>query len=95
MIESIRTTAHIHYNLCKISKFFNKQFDGILVITVTTAFAILSSSFYFIFVEVQGQNDTDYLRVGVYGSWQIIHAYPIIIIVIACNWASNQVNLNF
>ncbi|KAF7992965.1 hypothetical protein HCN44_005746 [Aphidius gifuensis] len=88
--ENIRQTSQIHYDLCKISKFLNHKFNGLLIITVTTAFAILSSTFYFIFVEVQSAHYTDLNRIGIYVSWQIIHAYPVVVTVIACNWASNQ-----
>lgn len=73
----------------------NYKFNGLLIITVATAFAILSSTFYFIFVEVQSAHYTDLNRIFIYLSWQIIHAYPIIVTVIACNWASNQVNYHF
>lgn len=69
----------------------NHKFNGILIIIVTTAFPILSASFYFMFVKIQSDDATDYLRVGIYISWQIIYAFPIIFIVVACNLATNEV----
>lgn len=91
MTKNLRLIAKIHYNLCKLSKIFNRQFNGIIVLIIATGFPLLSSSFYFIFVRVQSQDKTDYFRVGVYISWQFIYALSITVIVIACNSTTNQV----
>ncbi|XP_011308152.1 putative gustatory receptor 28b isoform X2 [Fopius arisanus] len=88
--EGVRLIAKIHYNLCKIGKFLNWMFNGFFVVIVATAFIILSSSLYFIFYEVVKPEETNYLSIGSYISWQITTAAPMIATVVICNWTSNQ-----
>lgn len=54
-------------------------------------FIIMSTTLYYIFVEVEREQGTNYTRIGTYIHWEFIHSVPIIVIVAACNWTSYQV----
>lgn len=63
------------------------------IINVIASFIVVSTTLYYIFVEIQREGETLYIRIGSYAHWEFVHISPIIMIVAICNWTSNQVCL--
>ncbi|XP_043283781.1 gustatory receptor for bitter taste 66a-like [Venturia canescens] len=88
--ENLRILSKFHYDLCEIGKRINRWYYAPVIINVTTAFIILSTSLYILFDQIQFKDHVATAFFFSYIQLEISYSLPIIITVIICNWTSNQ-----
>ncbi|XP_043284463.1 putative gustatory receptor 28b [Venturia canescens] len=88
--ERIRFMSKMHFNLCAVGKRLNRIFDIEVIISVTVAFVILSTTLYHIFYEVEKKGETNFAQILTHIYWELYHSIPIITIVAVCNFTSLQ-----
>ncbi|XP_043285600.1 putative gustatory receptor 28b [Venturia canescens] len=88
--ESLRALSKAHFNTCAIGKRVNSLFNWNVVVSVTSAFIVLSTTLYYIFFEVERPGKTNVVQIVSYIHWEFMQSAPTVVIVIICNWTRRQ-----